>query len=280
MTGRILIIVQNLSVPRDRRVWLECQALVSAGHTVTVICPMGEGDSGHELLDGVEIYRYPAPALTTGPASFVSEFVYCWVRTLGLTLRVWRRHGFDVIQACNPPDTYVALALLFKPFGVRFVYDQHDLCPELYLSKFAKPSRLVYRAVVLLERLTYLFADQVIATNESYRQKALERGKKRPEDVTVVRNGPKTGVLRKGVADPALRRGRQYLCCWVGVMGPQDGVDLLIRAVHHYVTVLKRDDCSFTLLGSGDSYGELVELVKELDLQDYVSLPAGPTTAN
>src|ERR1019366_3633601 len=195
-----------------------------------------------------------------GPASFVSEFVYCWVRTLILTLRIRRRHGFDVIQACNPPDTYVVLALLFKPFGVRFVFDQHDLCPELYLSKFANPSRLVYRAVLLLERLTYLVADQVISTNESYRQKALDRGKKRTEDVTVVRNGPKTGVLRKGEADPSLRRGRAHLCCWVGVMGPQDGVDLLIRAVHHYVTVMDRHDCSFTLLGSGDSYEELVEL--------------------
>jgi glycosyltransferase involved in cell wall biosynthesis len=273
VSGRILIIVQNLSVPRDRRVWLECQALVAAGHTVSVICPMGAGDARREHLEGVDIHRYPAPAPTKGPASFVWEFVYCWLRTLGLTLRIWRQRGFDVIQACNPPDTYVVLALLFKPFGVRFVYDQHDLCPELYLSKFADPSRFVYRALLLFERLTYLVADQVISTNESYRRKALGRGRKRPEDVTVVRNGPKTGLLRKGEADPELRRGRAHLCCWVGVMGSQDGVDLLIRAVHHYVTVLDRHDCSFTLLGSGDSYDELVELVKHLELQDYVTLP-------
>jgi glycosyltransferase involved in cell wall biosynthesis len=278
-SGNVLIIVQNLSVPRDRRVWLECQALIQAGYGVSVICPQGDGDTSYQDLDGVHIYRYPLPAPTLGQLSFVREFLYCWIRALVLAVRIHRRHGFDVIQACNPPDTYFALALLFKPLGVSFVFDQHDLGPELYLSRFARPSRLVHRGVLLIERLTYLVADHVIATNESYRDIAISRGNKLPNEVTIVRNGPNTQIMRPGAPVDALRRGRRHLCCWIGVMGPQDGVDQLIRAIHYFVTVLGRQDCSFALLGSGDSYQHLVELVPQLGLEDYVALPgwAGDT---
>lgn len=269
----VLIIVQNLSVPRDRRVWLECQALVAAGRRVSVICPQGEGEARVEDLDGVRIHRYPSPPATTGAASFVWEFAYCWLRTLVLAARIWLRRPFEAIQACNPPDTYWLLALLFRPLGVRFVYDQHDLCPELYESRFANPSAALHRALLLLERCTYRSADHVIATNETYRSRAIGRGKVDPDRVTVVRNGPRTDRLRPGPEVPELRRGRRHLACYVGVMGPQDGVELIVHAAAHYVRVLGRDDCSFALLGSGDCHHDLVELVASLGLDDVVSLP-------
>jgi len=280
VSGRVLIIVQNLSVPSDRRVWLECRALVGAGREVSVICPMGKGDGAYEHLEGVHIYRYPPPPPTKSTASFVYEFLYCWLRTLWLALRIRRRHGFDVIQACNPPDTFFALAWLFKPFGARFVFDQHDLCPEVYESRFEEPSRPILRALRLLERLTYLTADEVISTNESYREVALRRGHKAPEHVTVVRTGPDTSVLEAGPPEPSLRRGRAHLCCYLGVMGPQDGVDLAIRAAHCYVRTLGREDCTFVMMGGGDSYHDLVELVGELGMEDYVFLPGRVSDAD
>jgi glycosyltransferase involved in cell wall biosynthesis len=271
--GHVLIVVQNLSVPRDRRVWLECQALVAEGYRVSVICPMGLGDEPYQQLAGVDIYRYPAPPETHSLSSFAWEFAYCWAQTLRLSVKVRRHKGFMVIQACNPPDTYWLLALFWKAFGVRSVFDQHDLCPEVYQVRFSKPSRAVLQALLLFERLTYRVADHVISTNGSYRQIALGRGKLSASDVTVVRTGPDSRRMRRIAEDAQLRRGRKHLCCYVGVMGPQDGVDLAIRAAHHYVHVLGREDCTFALLGAGDSFEELGQLVRELKLDEYVVLP-------
>ena len=193
---RVLVIVQNLPVPLDRRVWLECQALRDAGYQVTVICPQGPGDPAVQVIDGVTIHKYrPAPA-ADGLLGYAREFVESWFKTAARSVRVWREGGFDVIQACNPPDTYWALAALYKPFGVRFVFDQHDLNPELFLSRFGEPkgtaSRLQYKGLLWLERMTYRVADHVIATNESYRRIARLRGELEADDVTVVRSGPDT----------------------------------------------------------------------------------------
>lgn len=270
---RVLIIVQNLPVPTDRRVWLECQALAAAGHEVSVICPKGPGDPTHEFLDGVHLYKYaPAPA-TEGVASFVFEFAYCWLRTLLLSLRALRRPGFDVIQTCNPPDTYFALAALYRLAGKRFVFDQHDLCPETYESRFDRPSRPLLRALRLFEQLTYRLADRVIATNESYRRVAMTRGNVPPEQITVVRTGPDDARMRKGDADPELRRGRDHLAVYLGVMGPQDGVDIVIDAVDAFVHGLGRTDCHFALLGSGDCWPALRRRVTDLGLEEFVTMP-------
>jgi glycosyltransferase involved in cell wall biosynthesis len=270
---RVLIIVQNLPVPSDRRVWLECQALVAAGHEVSVICPKAPGDPTYEVLDGVHLYKYaPAPP-TEGVVSFVYEFAYCWLRTLLLSLRVLRRPGFDVIQTCNPPDTYFALAALYRLAGKRFVFDQHDLCPETYESRFEQPSRLLLGILRRFERLTYRLADHVIATNESYRAVAIERGDVRPDRVTVVRTGPDDAIMQPGLPDPDLRRGRDHLAVYLGVMGPQDGVDVAIDSIDAYVHQLGRHDCHFALLGSGDCWEELRQRVTELELDEYVTMP-------
>jgi glycosyltransferase involved in cell wall biosynthesis len=278
----VLIIVQNLPVPLDRRVWLECQALVAAGYQVSVICPKGPGDVGYQRLDGVDLYKYrPAPA-THGLLAYLWEFTYSWLRTAALARKVWRRKRFDVIQACNPPDTYWALARLYRRHGVRFVYDQHDLNPEVFVSRFGEPSSLVsrsqYATLRWLERRTYRTAHHVIATNESYRGVAMSRGSKHPNDVSVVRSGPDTVAMQRTAGRPELRNGREFLAVYLGIMGPQDGVDLALRALAHLVHEKGRRDIHLALLGFGDCYDELVRLASELEIAGFVTFTgrAGP----
>jgi glycosyltransferase involved in cell wall biosynthesis len=275
---RVLIVVQNLPVPLDRRVWLECRALYDAGFDVSVICPKGPGDPSYAALDGVHLFKYqPAPP-AQGFLGFAWEFCYSWLRTAMLSIRVQRRVGFDVLQACNPPDTYWLLAKLWKLATggrITFVYDQHDLNPEVFLSRFGPPRGIVKRAqyamLCWLERRTYATADHVIATNESYRQAALTRGNRRADEVTVVRSGPDTARMRPIEGRPELRRGRRYLACYLGIMGPQDGVDVALRALAHYVHDMGRSDLHLALLGFGDCFDELRSLADELKLNDYVT---------
>jgi glycosyltransferase involved in cell wall biosynthesis len=270
---RVLIIDENNQVPRDPRVWRESLALAAAGYHVSVICPMDAGDPPVEHLQGVALYRYPPAPASSGTIGFLYEFAYSWVRTLLLSLRVLRREGFDLIQACNPPDTYFAIAWLYRPFRKRFVYDQHDLAPETYQARFEQPSRVLLWGLRFLERLTYRTAERVIATNDSYREVALTRGGKAPEDVVVVRTAPDPERMRRGPSRPELRNGRRYVCCYLGTMGPQDGVDLAVQAAHALVHEIGRHDCSFALLGTGDSYDQVRTLVQDLGLEDYVTMP-------
>jgi glycosyltransferase involved in cell wall biosynthesis len=267
---RILIIVQNLPVPFDRRVWLECQALTSAGYRVAVVCPKGKGDPGYEVIDGVEIHRYRPYAPGGSKLSFVAEYVYSFLATAWHTLKARRNGRFAVIQACNPPDIFWPIALAFRLERTKFVFDHHDLCPELFLSRFENPPAIPYKGLLWLERRTFRTAKHVISTNESYRQVAIERGGKSPDDVTVVRTGPDPERLKRGPADEELKRGRTYLATYIGVMGPQDGVDIAVRAADVIIREFGRDDIAFTLIGSGDSYDELVALRDELNLQGHV----------
>jgi len=268
---RILIIVQNLPVPFDRRVWLECQALVSAGYRVAVVCPKGRGDPGYEIVDSVELYKYRPYAPGGSKLSFVKEYAYSFLATARLTLKARRSGRFAVIQACNPPDIFWPIALSFRAIeGTKFVFDHHDLCPELYESRFPGGPKLPYTALRALERRTHRAADHVIATNDSYREIAMTRGGKLAAEVTVVRTGPDPQRLKPGPADPELRRGRRYLAAYIGVMGPQDGVDIVVRAADIVVNKLGRDDIAFTLIGSGDCFDELVALRDELGLRGHV----------
>lgn len=271
---RILIIIQNLHVPFDRRVWLESQALVAAGYAVTVICPKGKGDPAYQVLDGVTMHKYPPYAPGGSAFSFILEYAYSFVATLLLVLRARRAGSFDVLQACNPPDIFWPIAWwLRKQDGTRFVFDHHDLCPELFDSRFPTGSALARRGLLALEKATFRTADHVVSTNSSYAEVAMRRGGKAPTDVTVVRTGPDGERLRRQAANPALRRGRRHLVAYIGVMGPQDGVDLAVRAAAHVVHDLQRTDVSFTYMGAGDSYQELVALRDQLGLQDYLELP-------
>ena len=280
--AHVLVIVQNLPVPLDRRVWLECQALRSAGYEVSVICPRGPGDPRLEIIDGIRIHKYrPAPQ-ASGAVGYLWEFAYSWLRTAWLSRRVWRRRPFEVLQACNPPDTYWALARYWKRRGVLFVYDQHDLNPELFLSRFGEPEGIAGRAQLAglrwLERQTYRTADHVISTNRSYQRIALERGGLAPEEVTVVRSGPDTTTMRPLLPPSDVLPARRHNLVYLGIMGPQDGVDLVLDVVHELVTVRGRHDVSATLLGFGDCYDDLVRRCTELGLDDVVTFTgrAGP----
>lgn len=274
-TPHILIIVQNLPVPLDRRVWLECQALIARGYRVSVICPKGPGDPAFEHLEGVDIYKYaPAPE-AKGLAGFAWEFAYSWVRTALLSLQVRRRSGrFDVMQACNPPDTYWLLALLWRIAGAKFVYDHHDLNPELFRSRFGEPrgalKTLEYRMLLWLERRSFRTADHVISTNESYKSKAVQRGDRSPDDVTVVRSGPDTEQMRP-IYPESPRRIDTVNLVYVGIMGPQDGVDQLLHVMDELVHRRGRRTVTATLLGFGDCLEELKAETLALQLHDHIT---------
>ena len=268
---RILIIVQNLPVPFDRRVWLECQALVSAGYRVAVVCPKGSGDPAYQVIDSVELYKYRPYAPGGSKISFIAEYAYSFLATMWGALKARRSGRFAAIQACNPPDIFWPLALAFRALeGTRFVFDHHDLCPELFQSRFPRGPKLPYKGLLALERRTHRAANHVISTNDSYREIAMTRSGKRADEVTVVRTGPDLRRLRPGEPDPELRRGHRYLVAYIGVMGPQDGVDIVVRAADIVVSKLGRDDIAFTLIGSGDCFDDLVALRDQLGLAGHV----------
>jgi glycosyltransferase involved in cell wall biosynthesis len=268
---RVLVIVQNLPVPFDRRVWLECQALTSDGHQVAVVCPKGSDDPAHEVIDHVELYKYRPYAPGSSKISFVAEYAYSFLATAWLTLKARRSGLFGVMQSCNPPDIFWPIAMALRALdGTRFVFDHHDLCPELYESRFPDGPRLPYRALRALERRTHRMADHVISTNESYRDIAVKRSGKPATDVTIVRTGPDPEQLRRGQPRPELRRGRRFLAAYIGVMGPQDGVDIVVRAADIVVNQFGRDDIAFTLIGSGDCFHDLVAMRDELGLAGHV----------
>ena len=267
--GRALILVENLSVPFDRRVWQECLALREAGYEVSVICPQG-GSQDREpeaTIDGVEIHRYPLTAATEGWSGYLREYAAAIWRSWRLARRLGR---FDVVHICNPPDLLFLVALPLKLRGARVIFDQHDLVPELYLSRFGRGKDLLYRAVVALERLTYRVADVVLATNESYRRIALDRGGKDPKRVFVVRSAPDLGRFSGGAPDPALKQGKPNLLCYLGVMGPQDGVDYALDALAE-LREMREDDWHAAFVGSGDCFEQMRALSRRLGLQDRVT---------
>lgn len=270
MAGRALILVENLSVPFDRRVWQEATTLRDDGWEVLVVCPRGtKRDTEPDVtIDGVRILRYPLRAATGGPVGFAKEYGTALFHTIRLALKAQREVGrVDVVHACNPPDLFFLVGLLFKLRGARFVFDQHDLVPELYESRFERGRDLLYRAVCLVERATYRTADVVLATNESYRSAALRRGGKRPDRVFVVRSAPQVERFRPVPPDPSVRKGRAHLLAYLGVMGPQDGIDYALRALVH---LRERDDWHAVFLGSGDCFDQMVALRDELGLADRV----------
>ncbi len=268
---KILIIVENLPVPFDRRVWQELLALVDAGAQVSVICPKGKGyEADHEIFEGVNIYRHALPAEGASAHGYLREYSSALFHESRLAWRVYFSHGFDAIHGCNPPDLIFLVALPFKLLGKKFVFDHHDINPELYEAKFNRRG-FFWRLLVMFERLTFFFADIVISTNESYRKIAIERGHKRADRVFVVRSGPDLRRVRLLPVDPAWKKDRQYLVGFVGVIGDQEGIDLLLVSVQHLVRDLGRTDIHFVLVGDGPSRKRMEALSREMGLADYVT---------
>jgi glycosyltransferase involved in cell wall biosynthesis len=272
-TPRILVLVENLSVPFDRRVWQESRALTEAGCEVHVICPQGtrRDTEPYAEIEGVHIHRYPLRAATGGARGYIREYGIAMWNSFRIALKLGWRQPVDVIHACNPPDLFWLIALPFKLIkGTRFVYDQHDLVPELSLSRFGGGSKLLYRLCLLLERATYATADHVIATNSSYRQVALRRGRKSPSQVNVVRSAPEIARFQGGRPDPRLKRGAPHLLAYLGVMGPQDGLDYALRALAALRDDLGRTDWQAVFVGGGDMLDESIQLADQLGLGDIV----------
>lgn len=267
----VLIIVQNLPVPFDRRVWQEATSLRRAGFGVAVVCPKKKiyRDS-YECLEGVDIYRYPLLLeADSGVAGYFVEFIYCWLASLWLAVRAYVNRPFQAIHACNPPDTFFALAMLFRPFGVKFVFDHHDLCPEMYLAKGRPRSGILYRGLLLLEKLTLRSADMVIAVNQSHREIALKRGGISEEKIVIVRSGPRLSWAGIQAADSSLRRSRRYLVMYLGEMCEQDGVDHLLHAIRYYSSNYEHD-ILFAFVGGGPDQPRMKAMAQEMGLDEWV----------
>ena len=269
---RILFIVENLPSPFDRRVWQEATTLHQNGYQVSIICPTGKGyEEKYECLDGIHIYRHPLPPEAEGALGYALEYSVALYWEFYLSFKVLFSHGFDAIHACNPPDLIFLVGGFFKFFFYKkFLFDHHDINPELYEAKFGRRD-FFYRLMLLCERLTFKTADRSIATNESYKQIAIERGGMHPDKVTVVRSGPKLDRLK--IIEPvlALKKGRKHLVGYVGVMGKQEGIDYLLRALQYIVEHKNRTDVHFGLVGGGTELTSLQAYAKALGVEDYVT---------
>jgi glycosyltransferase involved in cell wall biosynthesis len=266
----VLMIVENLPVPFDTRVWQEAQALKSAGYDVSIICPATRGyDRKYEILQGIFIHRHSMPTDAAHAMAFAVEYVVALFWEMFLAFRIFKTRRFDVIHACNPPDTIFVVAGVFKIlFGTKFVFDHHDLCPELYEAKFGRRG-LLYHTLVLLEGLTFRISDISIATNGSYREVAIKRGRKAPDDIIVVRSGPDMNRLRAAPGDSALKCGKAYLVTFIGVIGKQEGVKYLIEAAFHIVYELGRTDVHFAIVGGGSDLETAKTYAHRLELDSY-----------
>jgi glycosyltransferase involved in cell wall biosynthesis len=270
-SGRILIIVQDLPVPYDRRTWLEATTLSQAGYVVSVICPKAEGfRQSREYLENIDIYRYSLPFEAHGSLGYITEFAWCFLRATLLSLRVQcMGRGFDVIHACNPPDTYWLLGLAWRLFGKQFLFDHHDLSPEMYEAKYQKQGGVLHRLLLWLEKMTFTTAHTVITTNESYKEIACRRGGILSERVFIVRSGPDQKRFQLLTPEPGLKQGRRFMCSYLGKMCEQDGVDYLIRVVKILCVDRQRQDLLFVFMGGGPAQPDLVRYAAELGVSQY-----------
>lgn len=268
--NRILMLLENNPYPQDIRVRREATTLADANYQITVIAPRRGNQPWRETIDGVQLYRFPEPPEGTGLLGYMLEYGWALVAIFLLSLWVWVRRGFDVIHVHNPPDMVVLVGLAYKAFGKKIVFDHHDIAPEMYTALFGKQG-MVYRVLLLFERLACQLADHVIVTNESYKQVDMTRNKVAATQLTVVRNGPDPRYLHPIPADPTLGKPDKQTLCYVGEMGFHDGLDHLLRTVHHLVYVLERTDLHLLLVGSGSAYTTMKTMSQDLKLAEYVT---------
>ena len=271
MDRKVLIIVENLPVPFDTRVWQEATTLAANGYTVSVICPKGKGYTEEkEFLQGVHIYRHDLPPEGNGALGYVREYWSALSNEYRLAKKCYEEVGFHCIHGCNPPDDIWMVARLFKSKGVDYIFDHHDICPELFEAKFGHASGLLYKSQLWLERQTYKHCKFAFVTNESYKKIAIERGGMKPEDVFVLRSGPKLERLRIVPAKPEIKRGRKYMVGYLGVIGQQEGIEYLLNAAKYIREELRRDDIFWGIVGGGPHLEVLRKQCKEMGLEDIV----------
>lgn len=270
MKNKILIIVENLPVPFDGRVWKEACALRKAGYEVCVLCPKGKKyENSYELLEGVHIYRHPMPKEGNSAFGYLWEFSWALFWEILYSWWIFLRRGFHLIQGCNPPDDIFLVALPFKLFGVKYIFDHHDVNPELYFSKYERKDFL-YKVLAWMEKLTFRFSDVVMSTNNSYKEIAIDRGNLAQEDVFVVRNGPDLETFKLVPANPQLKHGKKYLVGYVGTMSTQEGLDILLDIAAD-IRKSGRNDIHFTCVGGGPGLAALRKMVEDKNLGEFVN---------
>ncbi|MEO0590850.1 MAG: glycosyltransferase, partial [Pseudomonadota bacterium] len=267
----VLIVVENLPLPFDRRVWQEARTLKAAGAAVSIICPVGKGhEKRHEIIEGIDIYRHPLPLEASGAMGFLIEYGAALFWETVLAWKIFFKRRFDVIQGCNPPDLIFLVAAPFKLLGVKYIFDHHDINPELYEAKFEHRG-FFWWLMVIFEKLTFAFANVSIATNESYKTIAIERGGMASGKVHVVRSGPDLSRLKRVPPVESWKNGRAHMVGYVGVMGEQEGIDLLIDAVDYLVREKKREDIQFVLVGGGPALDDLKAMTADKGLADFIT---------
>lgn len=267
---RVLFIVENLPVPFDTRPWLEAQALKEVGMEVAIICPRGKGyEVPYELLNGIHIYRHPFPIEAGRALEYLLEYGLALFWEFIYSLKVFHKMRFEVIHVANPPDLLCLIGLLYKWQGVRFVFDQHDICPEVMEAKFGRKG-FFYKAIVFWEKVSYWASNLVIATNESYRDLAIERGQVDPNKIVVVRTGPDLSRIPLEISkDDSLKKGKRFMVGYVGVIEKQEGLDYLVQVVRKIVHDFQRRDILFMIVGGGTYVPFIQELVKKEGLEEY-----------
>jgi glycosyltransferase involved in cell wall biosynthesis len=268
---RVLMLIENVPLARDHRLRKQAAALLASRFEVTVICQRDPGNKA--CVPGVRVLEYPAPPEGSGLLAFAWEYAYSVVMATVLTLWAFVRHGFDILQVASTPDIYFLVAAPWRWLGRPVVFDFRDPSPETYEARYGSGHGATYRALLLLERRSLRAADRVLVVNESLRRMARQRGDVDDARIVVVGNGPVASRVARHAARPELRQGRRRLCCWVGLIGPQDRVDLALRAVDHLVHVRKRTDCAFVFVGAGEALPAVSQLALELGLGDWVSFP-------
>ena len=266
---KVLIIVENLPVPFDTRVWQEATTLAMNGYTVSVICPKGKGYTHEEeYLQGVHIFRHDLPAEGNGAVGYAKEYLTALKEELRLAKKVYKEIGFDVIHGCNPPDDIYMVAKHFKKYGVKYVFDHHDICPELFEAKFGKTSGLLYKSQLWLEKQTYKHCTFAFVTNESYKKIAIERGKMNPNNVIVLRSGPKLERMRIMPPVESIKRGYKYMVGYLGVIGQQEGIEYLLDAAKY---IKEHDNNVFWgIVGGGPHLKALKKQAHDMGLDDCV----------
>lgn len=268
--NRVLMLIENDSYPLDIRVLYEATTLTQNGYQVSVICQRDGSEPWHQNVNGVFVYRYPAPPPGRSFLGYLLEYSYSFIVTFLLSFYVWARRGFDIIHAANPPDTAVFVAIFYRIFGKRFVFDHHDLMPEMYLNRTNhNQNSLGYKMLLWMERISFQYAHHVLATNQSYKNLAIQRGMIPEDRVTVVRNGPSVDRLSLVEPDAELKKKGEIIIGYIGIMGPQDGLDYLLRALHQLMTVLGRRDFYCVIIGKGSALADLKSLAKELGLEKF-----------
>ncbi len=266
---KILIIVENLPVPFDTRVWQEATTLVKNGYTVSVISPVGKGYTAkEETIDGVHIFRHDMPEEGNGPLGYFREYGTALWEEYRLAKKVYREIGFDVIQGCNPPDDIYLVASRFKKYGVKYVFDHHDICPELFEAKFGNTTNPLYKSQIWLERQTYRHCTFAFATNESYKKIAIERGKMSPDRVIILRSGPRLERMKNMPPDPSIKRGYPYMVGYVGVIGQQEGIEYLLEAADYIKA--RENNVFWGIVGGGPHLEALKKKAHDMNLDDCV----------